>query len=86
MCVYSTIEAQQYDTIGFYRKIPETRKIVFNFLSATKIAPKPTDQSCSNSISGVSLQIYSACSFHFGATPKIKGSSHKKKIKKLYSN
>ena len=31
--VNSTLEAQQYDTITFPGKFPETRKIVFIFLS-----------------------------------------------------
>ena len=65
---------------AFPGKILETRKIVFNFLSVAKITSKPIDQSSSNSISGVPLQISSACYFRFGVTPKIKGSSHKKKI------
>ena len=40
-------------------EIPETKKkIVFNFLSVPYVATKPTDQSCSNSISKVPLQIY----------------------------
>ena len=44
------------------------------------IAHKPTDQSCSNSISGIPLQISpSYFFFRFRATLKIKGSSHKKK-------
>ena len=34
-------------------KIPETKKIVFNFLSVAYVATKPTDQSCWNSISRV---------------------------------
>ena len=49
---------------AFPEKIPETRKIVFNFLSPN-LAPKPTDQLCSNSISGVPLQIFPAYYFHF---------------------
>ena len=50
------------------------------FYRSPKVAPKLTDQTHSHSISRVPLQISSACSFRFRATPKIKGSSHKKKI------
>ena len=55
----------KYDTIGFSRKIPETRKIAFNFLSAPNVAPKPTDQSHSNSISRAPLQLSPASFFSF---------------------
>ena len=41
---------------GFPGKIPETRKIVFNFLSIAYIPTKTTDQSCSNSLSCKYLQ------------------------------
>ena len=73
--VYSTIETQQYDTIGFSRKIPEIRKIVFNFLSivSSNVAPKPTDQSCSNSIFRVLLQLSPVSLYHFRPTLNIKG-------------
>ena len=64
---------------AFSEKIPETRKIVFNFLSSPNLAPKPNDQSRSNSISRVPLQISLAPSFRFRSTLKIKGSSHEKK-------
>ena len=39
---------------AFPGKIVLTRKIFFNFLSAPNVTPKPTDQSCSNSILGFS--------------------------------
>ena len=52
MWVYSTFEAQQYDTIGFSRKILETRNFFLIFCLSRNVGPKPTDQSCSNSISG----------------------------------
>ena len=42
---------------AFPGKIPETIRIVLIFCPSGKITPKPTDQSCSNSISGVPLQI-----------------------------
>ena len=54
---------------AFPRKIPETRKIVFKFSKSAKIAPKPTDQYCSNSISGVHLQIFRV-SFFFDLPSK----------------
>ena len=45
------------------------------------VAPNPNDQSRSNSISRVPLQISPFRSFfHFRLTVKIKGSSHKKKL------
>ena len=65
---------------AFPEKIPETSKLFLIFRPSAKIAPKPTDQSCSNSISGLPLQISSASPFRFRVTPKIKGSSHEKKI------
>ena len=67
----------------FPEKIPETRKIVFNFLPSPKVASKPTDQSRSNSISRISLKISLARFLHTRSTLKIKGTSHKKKIKIL---
>ena len=67
-----------------YRFLPKKslklEKSFLIFRPSAKIAPKPTDQSCSNSICGVPLQISSACLFSFWATPKIKGSSHKNEI------
>ena len=65
---------------AFPEKSLKPEKVFLIFCPSAKIAPKPTDQSCSNIISGVPLQISSACSFGFRATPKIKGSSHKKII------
>ena len=66
--------------LAFPGKIPETREIVFNFFPSSKVALKSTDHCCSNLISGVLLPISSACFFRCRATPKIKGSSHKKMI------
>ena len=68
---------------AFPGKIHETRQIVLNFLSiaSPNIAPKPTGQSRSHSISRVPLQMSPARFFRFRSTHKIKGSSHKKKIK-----
>ena len=67
---------------AFPGKFPETRKIVFNFPSVAwpNIAPKSCDQSRSYSISRIPLQISPACFVRFLSIPKIKGSSHKKKI------
>ena len=64
-------------------KIPETEKIVFYFLSIAYLANKPIDQSCSNSISRVPLQISLAHFFNFRPTIKIKSSLHNKQANKL---
>ena len=64
-------------------KIPETKKIVFHFLSITYIRIKPIDQSYTNSISWVPLQISPAHFCNFRPTHKIKGSLHKKQGNKL---
>ena len=64
-------------------KIPQTKKIVFHFLSIAYVATKPTDQSCSNSLSRVSLQISLAHVFNFQPTLKIKGSFHKEQAYEL---
>ena len=64
----------------FPGKIPVTRKIFFNFLSVASpyVAPKPTDQSFSNSIPRFPLQISLIFFiFYFRPTLKIKGSSYK---------
>ena len=45
------------------KKIPESRKIVFIFSPSPNVAPNPTDQSPSNSISRVPLQISLALFF-----------------------
>ena len=63
---------------AFPGKILLTRKIFFNFLSAPNVAPKPTDQSCSNSIFRVLLQLSPDSPFHFRPSLNIKGSSRKK--------
>ena len=47
----------------FPGKILDTRKIVFKFPVCHVTAPKPTDQSCSNSIFGVPLLIFPAFFF-----------------------
>ena len=58
----------------FAGKILLTRKIYFlYFLSAPNVAPKPTDQSCSNSIYRVLLQLSPASPFHFRPSFNIKG-------------
>ena len=58
----------------FPGKIFVTGKI-FNFLSVASpnVALKPTDQSCSNSIFKVLLQLYPTRAIHFGPTLNIKG-------------
>ena len=55
------------------------------FCLSRNVAAKPTDQSCSNSISAVPQQIFpvSLSLFFFRRTLKRKGSSHQKKIKKF---
>ena len=53
-------------------KILVTRIIFFNFLSAPNVAPKPTAQSCSNSIFRAFLQLSPARPFHFRSTLNIK--------------
>ena len=45
------------------------------------VEPKPIDQSSSNSTSRVLLQISRTFVFSFSPSPKIKGSSYKKKLK-----
>ena len=66
---------------AFPGKISETRKIVLNFLFVAWRSAWQTDQSRSNSTSTVPLQITLVRFFRFRSTLKIKGSSHKKKIK-----
>ena len=65
---------------AFPEKSTKLEKQFLIFCPSPNIAPKPTYQSCSNSISRVPLQISPAFYFRFRATLKIKGSSHKKKI------
>ena len=59
--------------LAFPGKILLTRKIFFNLLSAPNVGPKPTDQSCSNSIFRVLLQLSPVNPFHFGPSLNIKG-------------
>ena len=73
MWVYCTFEPQELGTTGFFRIILLTKNIFFNFLSVTNVAPKPTDQSCSNSIFRVFLQLSPASPFHFLPSLNIKG-------------
>ena len=47
------------------------------------VDPKPIDGPRSNSISRVLLKIFRAVFFSFPPNPKIKGSSHEKKIKNI---
>ena len=54
-------------------KILVTSKIFLNFLSAPNVAPKPTDQSCSNSIFRVLLQLSPDSPFHFRPSFNVKG-------------
>ena len=53
--------------LAFSRKIPEIGKIVFNFCPPPNVAPKPIDQSHSNSVSGVRLKISPALFFFFSS-------------------
>ena len=61
-------------------KILESRKIVFIFCLPLNLAPKPTDQSCWNSISGVPLQIFPV-SFFFELPSKWRVVHIRKKLK-----
>ena len=53
-------------------KIPETKKNFF-FYQSPNLAIKPTNQSCSNSIFRVLLQVYPASTFHFRPSLNIMG-------------
>ena len=72
--IYSIFETQQH--YRFSRKIPDTRKIVFYSLcdASSNIAPEPTDQSRSNPLSRVLLQIFLDGFFRFRSTLTIRGS------------
>ena len=58
---------------AFPGKILVTRKIFLNFYPSPNVAPKPTDQSCSNSIFRILLQLSPASPFHFRPSLNIKG-------------
>ena len=58
---------------AFPGKILLTKKIFLIFYSSPYVAPKPTDQSCSNSIYRVLLQLSPASPFHFRPSLNIKG-------------
>ena len=76
---------------AFSGKILELEKQFLIFWLTRNVASKTTDQYCSNSISGVPLQIFPVSLFLyffffffficFRSTLKMKGSSHQKKIK-----
>ena len=68
---------------AIHRKIPETKKNRFSFSIHRVCSDKPTDQSCSDSISRASLQISLAHVFNFQPTIKIKGSLLKKQANEL---
>ena len=68
---------------AFPGKIPETGKIYFKFFPSPNSRPKLTHQSRSKLVSRVLSQISRTLFFSFPPTPKIKGSSHEKKIKKF---
>ena len=68
---------------AFPGKIPDTGKTYFQFFPSPNAGPKLTHQSSSKSISRVLSQISRTLVFSFHPNPKIKGSSHKKKIKKI---
>ena len=74
--ISSYIRNPQHNTIDISRKIPETRKIFFLFSvwPSSNIAPKPTDQSRSNPLSRVLLQIFLGGFFRFRSTLTIMGS------------
>ena len=57
---------------SFPEKILVTRIIFFNYYLSPHIAPKPTDQSCSNSIFRSLLKLSPAHCFHFRPTLNIK--------------
>ena len=57
---------------AFPGKIPETRKMVLIFCPSLNVAPKSTDQSRSNSISRVPLQISLALFFVFDLPSKLR--------------
>ena len=80
--IHCKFEPQLYDTIGYSRKISETKKKVLIFHQSPNVATKPTDQSCSNSIFRIHLQI-SPGHFYFRRTLKIKGSLHNKQAYEL---
>ena len=63
---------------AFPEKSLKLEKWFLIFCLSLNVAPKQTDQSCSNSISGVPLQIFpvSPLFFCFRSTNEIKGSSH----------
>ena len=73
--IYCTFKPQEYGTIG---KILATRKSFLIFYASPDVAPKPTDQSCPNSIFRVLLQLSPASPFHFRPSLNVKGSSPKK--------
>ena len=68
---------------AFPGKIPETRKIAFNFLyvASSNVAPKLNDQSRSNYISRVPLQISLAVLFVFDLPSKLREVHVRKKFK-----
>ena len=65
---------------AFPGNIPETEKYIFKFFPSPNAGPKLTHQSRSKSISRVFSQISRTLYFSFHPNPKIKGSSHEKKI------
>ena len=74
-CVFIVYSKPNNTTLSaFPEKILETRKIVFTFLSHN-VAPKPSDQSCSNLIFRALLQLSTADPFHFRPTLNIKDTS-----------
>ena len=69
--------------LAFPRKIPEIGKYIFNSFPSPKAGPKPNHQSHSTSTSMFLSQISRTHFLSFHPNPKIKSSSHKKKIKNL---
>ena len=71
---------------AFPRKIPQTRKIVFLiFCPPPNVAPKPTSQSRSHSISRVPLQISIARFFVFDLASKLRVVHRRKNLKFSFS-
>ena len=67
----------------FPEKSLKLEKYILNFFLFPIVGPKPTHQSRSKWISRILLQLSRSLTFSFRPNPKIKGSSHKKKIKKF---
>ena len=65
---------------AFPRKSMKLQKYFLIFCPSPNVAPKPTDQSCSNLVSGVPLQISLARFFVFDLPSKLRVVQIRKKI------